>query len=430
MTEAAERALRAELRSWRRPDDSFIYEIVVVPSYEDALIAARINVSLQAVVVKRRFAQHSGRDMSAVAHFVDDRSPDDLMDHSVEQRAEMLGRALIGIRPELDLYMLTEITLEDMAGWLTHDFRRIFHSREGTLELHLSLLGGIQERYQAPFFNALQKYSHRPTGVFHALPISQGKSIVNSHWIKDMIDFYGLDIFLAETSATCGGLDSLLEPTGPLREAQDLAAQTFGSRQTYFATNGTSTANKIVCQALVQPGDIVLVDRNCHQSHHYGLMLSGAHVIYLDAYQLNEYSMYGAVPLRSIKAQLLELRRAGKLDRVKMLMLTNCTFDGMVYDVERVMQECLAIKPDLVFLWDEAWFAFARFHPIYRPRTGMHSAGSLLGKLRDPKYRKVYRAWSDQMRGASDEDLLNSQLIPDPAGPGCGCTRPSRRTRR
>ena len=54
-----------------------------------------------------------------------------------------------------------------------------------------------------------------------------------------------------------------------------------------------------------------------------------------------------------------------------MLMLTNCTFDGIVYDVQRVMEECLAIKPDLVFLWDEAWFAFARFHPVYRPRTAM-----------------------------------------------------------
>ena len=117
----------------------------------------------------------------------------------------------------------------------------------------------------------------------------------------------------------------------------------------------------------------MLVDRNCHQSHHYGLMLSGAHVIYLDAYPLNEYSMYGAVPLREIKRQLLALRRAGKLDRVKMLMLTNCTFDGIVYDVERVMEECLAIKPDLVFLWDEAWFAFARFHPVYRPRTAMRA---------------------------------------------------------
>jgi len=126
-----------------------------------------------------------------------------------------------------------------------------------------------------------------------------------------MVDFYGLDIFLAETSATCGGLDSLLEPTGPLRDAQELAAKTFGSRRTYFVTNGTSTANKVVVQALVQPGDIVLVDRNCHQSHHYGLMLAGAMVTYLDAYRLNQYSMYGAVPIAEIKSQLLALRRAG-----------------------------------------------------------------------------------------------------------------------
>ena len=54
-------------------------------------------------------------------------------------------------------------------------------------------------------------------------------------------------------------------------------------------------------QALIQPGDIVLLDRNCHKSHHYGMVLSGAHVVYLDAYPLNEYSMYGAVPIRSIK---------------------------------------------------------------------------------------------------------------------------------
>ena len=175
--------------------------------------------------------------------------------------------------------------------------------------------------------------------MFHALPISHGKSIVNSNWMRDMVDFYGLDIFLAETSATCGGLDSLLEPTGPLREAQQLAAKTFGARQTYFVTNGTSTANKIVVQALVQPGDIVLVDRNCHQSHHYGLMMAGAMVTYLDAYRLNKYSMYGAVTLREIKRTLLDLRRAGKLDRVKMLLLTNCTFDGVVYDVGRVMRE-------------------------------------------------------------------------------------------
>src|SRR5262249_57456821 len=104
-------------------------------------------------------------------------------------------------------------------------------------------------------------YSHRPTGVFHALPVSHGKSILNSHWIRDMVDFYGLDIFLAETSATCGGLDSLLEPTGPLREAQQLAAETFGSRRTYLLTTRTSTANNIVVQAPVHPGDTLLGDR-------------------------------------------------------------------------------------------------------------------------------------------------------------------------
>jgi arginine decarboxylase len=93
------------------------------------------------------------------------------------------------------------------------------------------------------------------------------------------------------------------------------------------------------------------------------MMLAGAEVIYLEAYPLPAYSMYGAVPLREVKSRLLALKRAGKLDRVKMMSLTNCTFDGVVYDVERVMEECLAIKPDLVFLWDEAWFAFARFHP-------------------------------------------------------------------
>src|SRR6202035_3215217 len=215
-------------------------------------------------------------------------------------------------------------------------------------------------------------------------------------------------------SATCGGLDSLLEPTGPLREAQQLAAHTFGSRQTYFVTNGTSTANKIVVQALVQPGDIVLVDRNCHQSHHYGLMLAGAMVTYLEAYPLHQYSMYGGVPLREIKRQLLALRRAGQLDRVKMLLLTNCTFDGVVYDVQRVMQECLAIKPDLIFLWDEAWFAFARFHPVYRPRTAMRAARTLADRLRQPAYRAPYEQQAARL-AHDDASLLAERLLPDPA---------------
>jgi arginine decarboxylase len=418
MTEAQESALRKEVRGWRRPDDEFVYELVVVSSGDEALIAARLNVNLQAVVIRRRFSHRSTRDLSTLAEFVDTHVSDELADHeSPDRRAQILASSLAELRPELDLYLMTEIEVEDIAGRLGEYFRRVFHAREGVLELHLSILQGVAARYRTPFFSALKQYSHRPTGVFHALPISQGKSIVNSHWIKDMVGFYGLDVFMAETSSTCGGLDSLLEPTGPLRDAQQLAAEAYGARHTYFVTNGTSTANKIVTQSLVAPGDIVLLDRNCHQSHHYGMMLAGANVVYLEAYPLPEYTMYGAVPLREIKSKLLALQRAGKLDRVRLLSLTNCTFDGIVYDVERVMEECLAIKPDLVFLWDEAWFAFARFHPVYRNRTAMAAAKKLRDRLQDPGYIREYQTGlaADAYNPPTDDELLDRRLLPDPA---------------
>ncbi|MDF0528761.1 ornithine decarboxylase [Tsukamurella sp. 8F] len=416
LTEEQERTLRREFRNWRRADADFVYELVFVGSTEEALIAARLNVNIQAVVVRRHFHRHSTRDLSGLGDFIDTRLSVELdRDATPDQRASLLAAELAQLRPELDLYLMTEVDVESIAGRLGENFRRVFHAREGMLELHLSILAGIADRYRTPFFSALKQYSQRPTGVFHALPISQGKSIVGSHWIKDMVGFYGLDVFMAETSATCGGLDSLLEPTGPLRDAQKLASETYGSRHTYFVTNGTSTANKIVTQSLVAPGDIVLLDRNCHQSHHYGMLLAGAQVQYLEAYPLPDYSMYGAVPLREIKSKLLALKRAGKLDRVRLLSLTNCTFDGVVYDPLRVMEECLAIKPDLVFLWDEAWFAFARFHPDFRARTGMAAAAALRERLQDPKYRTEYEASIADEQSASDAELLERRLRPDPA---------------
>jgi arginine decarboxylase len=186
----------------------------------------------------------------------------------------------------------------------------------------------------------------------------------------------------------------------------------------FLVTNGTSTANKIVVQAMVRPDDIVLVDRNCHKSHHYGMVLAGAQVTYLEAYPLHEYSMYGAVPIRHIKETLLDLRRAGTLNRVRMVLLTNCTFDGIVYDVERLMLECLAIKPDLVFLWDEAWFAFARFHPVYRQRTGMAAAAKLTEMFQSEAYAKRYAEFAssfDEAAWADDEKVLNTRLLPDPS---------------
>ncbi|MEE2570314.1 aminotransferase class I/II-fold pyridoxal phosphate-dependent enzyme [Pseudarthrobacter sp. J64] len=413
--------LKSGMQAQRRPADAFTYDVNVVPSYEDALVAVLLNPDIQAVVLRPGFGIKASRPLgSDLRRFVAGHLEEDLERLRPIDRILRLAERLAGLRPELDMYLVAGVAVEGLAGSLTHRFARIFR-REDRLDLHLSLLSGVAARYETPFFTALQEYSRRPASVFHALPISRGGSVGNSPWIRDMADFYGQNLLLAETSATSGGLDSLLDPHGSIKKAQTLAARAFGAEKTYFVTNGTSTANKVVHQAIVAPGDIVLVDRNCHKSHHYALMLSGAQVAYLDAYPVDQYSFYGAVPLESIKKMLLDYRRAGRLDRVKMITLTNCTFDGVVYDPERVMAECLAIKPDLVFLWDEAWFAFAGFHPVYRRRTAMAAAAALEARFREPgsagRYARQAAELHDPVTGrpAPDDAWLRTRLIPDPA---------------
>jgi hypothetical protein len=115
-----------------------------------AQLALACTQQLQACVVRRRFAHRSRHDTSALRQFVSLLGSDDLMDHSPDERAQVLARSLARIRPELDLYLMTEIAIEDMAGRLSHHFRRIFHTREGSLELHLSILDGIAARVLVP----------------------------------------------------------------------------------------------------------------------------------------------------------------------------------------------------------------------------------------------------------------------------------------
>ncbi len=410
-----ERWLKSNVARMRRPEDPFHYEAVVVPSLEDALIAVLFNHNIQAIVVRPGLVLKSKNANEIMAKYLNHAGGTAALDALLpEDYGPELCRLIARVRPELDAYLVTERSVEDIAGLDLGICRRVFYNQEDFMELHLNILRGVEARHKTPFFTALVNYSKQPTGVFHAMPISRGKSITRSHWIQDMGAFYGPNIFLAETSATSGGLDSLLEPHGPIKEAQELASRAFGSKQTFFATNGTSTCNKIVVQALVRPGDIVLVDRDCHKSHHYGMVLAGAEVVYLDSYPLNEYSMYGAVPLREIKHTLLRLKAAGKLDRVRMLLLTNCTFDGLVYNVERVMEECLAIKRDLVFLWDEAWFAFARFSPTYRQRTGMRTANNLRKRVRAADHVAAYEAQQKDLDGADDKVWLDTRLIAPP----------------
>ncbi len=403
--------LCAEWRKLRRPIDPFIYEPVFVGSFEDAFCAAMLNPDLAAVVINEGFALQTRHDAPVLRTLTASIEPLQASDSALR-----LAHTLKRVRPELDLYLMSNRNVEQLAGNPEADvLRRIFYSVEELLELHLAILDGVQDRFETPFFDNLKKYAQRPIGTFHALPIARGKSVFKSDWIRDMGEFYGTNLFLAESSATTGGLDSLLEPTGNIKKAQDKAARAFGADHVFFVTNGTSTSNKMAVQALVGPGDIVIVDRNCHKSHHYGMVLAGAQPLYVEAFPMTEYSMYGAVPLKTIKRALLDLKADNRLDRVKMLDLTNCTFDGHIYNTRRVMEECLAIKPDLIFLWDEAWFGFARFSPFLRPRTAMGAANDIEAWIHDPKSVQAYeKQRADLGDNPSDDLLLRTRLIPDP----------------
>jgi len=408
---------RNTLRRLRRPEDSFKYEVVQVGSFEDGILGAIFNHNVQAVVIYDGFSFRSRHDLPLVREFLQRHLRIDPSSIEPGVLATTLARIIKNIRPELDIYLLTDRAVEKLAGSEeTAQIRRMFHNIEEVMEVHLSILDGVSERYDTPFFSNLKKYAQRPVGTFHALPIARGKSVFRSNWIRDMGQFYGTNLFLAESSATTGGLDSLLEPTGNIKKAQDLAARAFGAKRAYFATNGTSTSNKIVVQALCKPGDIVIVDRNCHKSHHYGFVLSGAQPYYVEAYPLTQYSMYGAVPLKTIKKALLNCKAEGKLDRVKVVDMTNCTFDGHMYNPKHVMEECLAIKPDLIFLWDEAWFGFARFNPFHRRRTAMGAAAALTARYRDPAYRDEYKAFAAKAGKLDPKNakLLDMHLLPDP----------------
>lgn len=406
-----EASLHEKIRELHDPYDKFTYNLVVQHSFQDALIALIFNPNIQVVVIRYAPPYLSTNITTLIKPYIQNVLNIDMEDLPESELGPRLGQLIKQFRPELDIYYVTDTSIDQLKDTTLATFERIFYRKEDLQELHLGIIRGVSERFNTPFFSALKEYSQKPTGIFHAMPISRGNSVFKSKWIKDFGEFYGRNMFLAETSSTTGGMDSLLQPTGPLKKAQEMAAEAYGSLRTFFVTNGTSTANKIVLQALVAPSDLVLIDRDCHKSHHYGLVLSGAYPVYLDSYPIEKYSIYGAVPLEQILEKLRILKNAGRLDKVKMLLLTNCTFDGMVYNVQYVMERVLAIKPDMVFLWDEAWFAFAGFTYTYKQRTGMFSAKKLHDKYQTAAYRIEYEHHIKNLQDGEEPSLPDPDLV-------------------
>jgi arginine decarboxylase len=276
--------------------------------------------------------------------------------------AVQLAQRLIQQRPELSLYM----TLQDDADRrlveaLASDAVNGYFSRAETdfSGWFRILAAELAEKSDTPFYDALRAYVHQAIDSWHTPGHGGGDAFKGSPWVNDFYDFVGEEMLRADLSVSVPMLDSLLHPTGVIAQAQRLAAKAFGARKTYFATNGTSTSNKVIFQTLLAPGDTLLLDRNCHKSVHHGVILSGARPVYLDSAVNPRFGIFGPVPRATI------LQAIAQHPETKVLILTSCTYDGLRYDLAPIVEAAHAAGIKVVV--DEAWYAHARFHPELRP---------------------------------------------------------------
>jgi arginine decarboxylase len=265
-------------------------------------------------------------------------------------------------RPELNVYILIAQEHEDevVDALFTEAVDGYFYREERDYRgMYRILAAQIQEKARTPFYDQLKNYVLMAKDAWHTPGHSSGDSLRGSPWVSDFHEFMGEHVFDADLSVSVPMLDSLMEPKGVIAEAQNVAAKAFGARRTFFATNGTSTANKVIFQTLLAPGEKLLLDRNCHKSVHHGVVLSGAHPIYLDASVNRKYGVYGPVPKAAILAAV------AKHPDAQALILTSCTYDGLRYDLPPIVEA--AHGRGIKVIIDEAWYGFARFHPAFRP---------------------------------------------------------------
>src|SRR3954465_8396162 len=273
-----------------------------------------------------------------------------------------LVRRITRFRPELDVYILIAQEKEDdvVDALFAESVDGYFYREERDYRgIYRILNAQIQERARTPFYDPLKNYVWMAKDQWHTPGHSSGESLRGSAWVNDFYEFMGEHVFDADLSVSVPMLDSLMDPKGVIGEAQAMAAKAFGARRTYFATNGTSTANKVIFQTLLAPGEKLLLDRNCHKSVHHGVVLSGAHPVYLDSALNRKYGLYGPVPKKTL------LREIKRHPDAQALILTSCTYDGLRYDLAPIVEA--AHKTGIKVIIDEAWYGFARFHPEFRP---------------------------------------------------------------
>ncbi len=226
-----------------------------------------------------------------------------------------------------------------------------------------------------PFFRALTHYASDGSYSWHCPGHSGGVAFLKSPVGQMFHQFFGENMLRADVCNAVEELGQLLDHTGPVAASERNAARIFNADHLFFVTNGTSTSNKIVWHSTVAPGDIVVVDRNCHKSILHAIIMTGAIPVFLMPTR-NHYGIIGPIPLEEFRPENIRkkieanpfARGIGTQPRV--LTITQSTYDGVLYNVETIKSMLDGEIDTLHF--DEAWLPHAPFHDFYRD---MHAIG-------------------------------------------------------
>jgi arginine decarboxylase len=226
-----------------------------------------------------------------------------------------------------------------------------------------------------PFFRALTNYAQDGSYSWHCPGHSGGVAFLKSPVGQMFHQFFGENMLRADVCNAVDELGQLLDHSGPVAASERNAARIFSCDHLYFVTNGTSTSNKMVWHSTVAPGDVVIVDRNCHVSILHAITMTGAVPVFLMPTR-NHFGIIGPIPLEEFRWENIEKKiKANPFAREvsakpRVLTLTQSTYDGIVYNVDTI-KEMLDGKVDTLH-FDEAWLPHATFHDYYR---GMHAIG-------------------------------------------------------
>src|SRR5271165_3385415 len=248
----------------------------------------------------------------------------------------------------------------------------------------VSRLKQYAETLKTPFFGALVDYQEEGNQLWTCPGHNGGVFYSRSPIGRIFVEHLGEAVFRDDLDNSILELGDLLTHEGPALQAQKEAAAIFGAEKTYFVLNGTSSSNKIVLTNLIAEGDLVLFDRNNHKAAHQGALLMGGGIpIYLST-DRNAYGLIGPIrPEELDEKSIRERIRANPLVKdpdawqrerpFRAAVIEQCTYDGTIYDAERIVERIGRLCDYILF--DEAWAGFMKFHPLYERRFAMGLTG-------------------------------------------------------